>query len=471
MAIHLKLNQHRVNQITRGPSPDKETEFVDAEFPYLRLRHSPGGTLSFGLVQRGQGTLRRITLGTSHTLKLAEARQLAKAKLGKLVSGGTLPPQSLGAVSLHQALDAYLDHNVQIRPSTRSQYRDNIGRYSQDWLDTPLKRITPEMVFERHRAISGGTVRWRDRQGRRVSMKRPSPAQADLWGRTLRALFNFAAYHYRSAAAPDLVLPNPVDVLKHYKAWNNPDGKTSRLRAHQVRSWLQALDTVRELSIQEQSWKRVAFCDAIEMSLITGLRKSEIFGLSWDRVCLSGRYYWIEQTKNGDRHELPIPRRLLALLNRRASYAHAANRVFCGDDGEPLMDPRKTFAVLEQEANRLQALAHGTESSPERVDPIRFRMHDGRRTFATLCSNLGLNVYTVKRLLNQRRNPRKDVTESYVHQSVEELHPIAQRIEDALYRMGHPEPSAELSDTELHHLVTQLDPVLLRALLSSVGRA
>jgi integrase len=42
------------------------------------------------------------------------------------------------------------------------------------------------------------------------------------------------------------------------------------------------------------------------MAIFTGLRKSEILELSWDRVNLGGRYFWIDTTKNGDPLELPV---------------------------------------------------------------------------------------------------------------------------------------------------------------------
>jgi integrase len=47
------------------------------------------------------------------------------------------------------------------------------------------------------------------------------------------------------------------------------------------------------------------------MDLFTGLRKSEILGLTWDRVNLGARYFWIDTTKNGDPLELPITETLL----------------------------------------------------------------------------------------------------------------------------------------------------------------
>ena len=60
-----------------------------------------------------------------------------------------------------------------------------------------------------------------------------------------------------------------------------------------------------------------AICDAVEMSMFTGLRKSEIFELTWDRVNIGGRYFWIDTTKNGDPLELPITETLLKLFRRR----------------------------------------------------------------------------------------------------------------------------------------------------------
>ncbi|MNQ71529.1 hypothetical protein D3C85_862010 [compost metagenome] len=56
------------------------------------------------------------------------------------------------------------------------------------------------------------------------------------------------------------------------------------------------------------------------MALFTGLRRTEVFELTWDRVSLSGGYFWIDQTKNGDPLELPITDTLLAIFQRRGHW-------------------------------------------------------------------------------------------------------------------------------------------------------
>ena len=50
-------------------------------------------------------------------------------------------------------------------------------------------------------------------------------------------------------------------------------------------------------------------------ALNTGMRKSEILHLTWDRVDLKNRIILLDKTKNGDRREIPINQTLYDALS------------------------------------------------------------------------------------------------------------------------------------------------------------
>ncbi|MCP5950616.1 integrase, partial [Klebsiella pneumoniae] len=77
------------------------------------------------------------------------------------------------------------------------------------------------------------------------------------------------------------------------------------------------VEVVRERAVDVRDDITAAVCDAVNMALFTGLRRSEVLGLAWERVNLPGRYFWIDKTKNCDPLELPITDTLHTIFTRR----------------------------------------------------------------------------------------------------------------------------------------------------------
>lgn len=62
-------------------------------------------------------------------------------------------------------------------------------------------------------------------------------------------------------------------------------------------------------------YKDNPFYQALFLFAFTGRRKSEILNLKWGNVDLNNDYYWIEDTKNGEKQRYPLPLMIIKTLS------------------------------------------------------------------------------------------------------------------------------------------------------------
>ena len=211
--------------------------------------------------------------------------------------------------------------------------------------------------------------------------------------------------------------------------------------------WFDGLETVR----QQGNPFSVSVCDLVEAALLTGLRRNELIGLTWDRVNLRECTFYIATTKNGDPLELPVSDHLRTLFARREKTRDDSPYVFNAPNQHgKIVEPKKVLAEIQKQAG------------------VTFTLHDLRRTFTTTAEALGLGSYTIKRLLNHRTR-RDDVTAGYMVLTPEELREPAQRIENALLtQAGVKVPEVGLDKT-LIELLSGLPESEKRELVSQLS--
>ena len=178
--------------------------------------------------------------------------------------------------------------------------------------------------------------------------------------------------------------PNPVDILRHARAWAPERRRRTLITVHQLPAWWSAVMRENELAR-----------DFLIVALFTGMRRSEIARLRWEHVDLVGRTLHLPKTKNGDPLDLPLSSFLADVLARRREIVGRSEWVFPG--------PGVTGHLVE------------TKSFTRRVvmrSGVVFALHDLRRTFITIAESLGTPPYALKRLLNHRVD--FDVTGGYI---------------------------------------------------------
>ncbi|MHB1663954.1 MAG: tyrosine-type recombinase/integrase [bacterium] len=164
------------------------------------------------------------------------------------------------------------------------------------------------------------------------------------------------------------------DVLKRVRKVKLLKGENKRLR------YLSEEESERLISACSKELKPIVIT-----ALNTGMRKSEILHLTWDRVDLKNRIILLDKTKNGERREIPINQTLLNTLSGITRHIKC-NYVFYNPETlKPFIDLKRSFAA-----------------ALKKVHIIDFHFHDLRHTFASRLVMGGVDLTTVKELLGHK---------------------------------------------------------------------
>lgn len=121
-------------------------------------------------------------------------------------------------------------------------------------------------------------------------------------------------------------------------------------------------------------------------ALNTGMRRGEIFGLTWDRVDLRHGFILLSTSKNGERREIPINATLRAQFEELALDNVDGHRfVFHEKDGKPYDSVKRSFKTACDDAKIAD-----------------FHFHDLRHTFASQLVMAGVDLTTLKELLGHK---------------------------------------------------------------------
>ena len=121
-------------------------------------------------------------------------------------------------------------------------------------------------------------------------------------------------------------------------------------------------------------------------ALNTGMRRGEIFGLTWGRVDLKHGFMLLDTSKNGERREIPINATLRAQLEELALSNVDGHR----------------FVFHEQGGNPFGSVKRSFKSACEAAKIKDFHFHDLRHTFASQLVMAGVDITTVKELLGHK---------------------------------------------------------------------
>jgi len=342
------------------------TDYRDELLPGFFMRVTPHGTRTFGIVYTTRdGRLRRCTLGPVGPVGLAEARARAKRLRGAVAQGDDphgdqmkARRQRLTAATVEDLVEAFLASKEALawRPKTRQEF----ARILRVELVPTLGQLKPNEV--KRGEVRALVDRLSDR----------APVMANRVFEVTRRLYTWAI-------GKDLVETSPCVGL------SKPSPETQRdrvLTEDEIRAVWAGCDA--EPGI---------IADAFRLMLVTAQRRGEVLSMRWQDV--DGSWWTIpaELAKNGLAHRVPLSRQALAILERLRKRANGP-WVFPSPTTErPIENPQKA-------AERLR----------ERSKVADLRLHDLRRTAASLMTGMGISRLTVKKILN---HAERDVTAVY----------------------------------------------------------
>lgn len=369
------------NTFVNRLKPDaKPYEVRDTGLKGLILRVQPSGAMTYYLeYKRGK----RVKLGSATAIVPFQARELAKSVLAEHYKGDD-PIEKRKKVQANN----YLEFLQEIyKPWLLSHLRTGQARF--DMLEKSFRELHGLQLDEITPLI---VEKWRRR--RQQDGAKPATINREL--ADLRALLN-RAVEWGVLKNHPLLKVKPCKLDSNAKIRFLSEDEEARLR--------QALDEREEQIRAERDsankWRgergyplyanlsNQAYADylkpAVLLSLNTGLRRGELFGLKWSEVDFEQNNLTVtgDTAKAGKTRHIPLNKEALSILKQWKQQPGIKSQwVLHGQDGSPFHEVRKSWDGVLRRA--------GIEN---------FRWHDLRHTFASKLVMAGVDLNTVRELL------------------------------------------------------------------------
>lgn len=365
--------------------------------PGLLLRVQPSGVKTY-YVQVARA--KRAKIGRADRVTLARAR--ARAGLAKSRHDEGLLPllpseDKAEAVTLRIFLDTKYEPWLREHRKSGADTAARIRNVFDEHLDRALTDFN-KWIIDKHRTR-------RRKQGR-------NPETINREVSALGAALS-KAVEWEILEAHPLKGLKPLIVDRRRKVRYLTDAEDRRLR----RALKAREDAMREARRRFNKWRSErgydpqpdfgTFTDHLRPAVLvlmnTGMRRGELFNLTWDNVNFRQRHVTLENTKSDQTRHVPMNKECYDTLQAwRAQQPKLGRYVFPSRDGEPMNNFRKSWTAILKAAKI-----------------TGFRLHDLRHNFASQLVMQGVSLYVVKALLG---HSSIDVTERYAHLAPDKKH-------------------------------------------------
>lgn len=387
-----RITQKLADSIKADPSRD--TYVRDDGVSGFTLKVTAAGKRVLFLQYRSPETKAQRKL-TFPTARVDEARKLAREAAAKIANGQDPQAEKDRAASiptLAQAFDLfeteYCSHEC--KPGTVKEYRRMFGKYVPEKLHrSRLDKITRQEMIALMRSM------------------KDKPTQANNVMKMLRAMF--AWYHGDGGLLPAGI--NPAHDIKRYT-----DRKRSFVfEGDQLYRLNQALDEA-----EKKEWPPAVA--AFRLLLMTGMRREEVFRLTWEEVELSRHVIRLKDAKTGAR-DVPLGKGAIAVLEGLQKLNAVLPSLWVIPSPK---DRTKHFNGVQKLWNRIRTAA-GISN---------VRIHDLRHNFGGVGAATTRSAVHLKGLLG---HTQLATTDRYMHLAEAPLHEAADEVNDAIERQMRPQ--------------------------------
>ncbi len=396
----VKLTKSFIDQLELTPAIYRDSELIGFA---VRVNNS---YKTYIVEKKVLGRTVRSTLGLHGNITLAQAREMAREKLLQMSQGINPNDEKKKKISdeddrvklekqkptVKEAFQNYMSLKT-LKPKTIDDYTTVIDKYLEDWQNFKLDEISRKMIQQKHADLS-----------------KNSKAQANMAMRVFRAVYNFSIEHYLDENDQPILIPyNPVKTLSAKKVWNKIKRRKTYINEDQIPDWIRAIFDYKDRG-QSLETNR----DFMLTLVLTGFRREECESLPWTSIDLKYGKITSIDPKNGEPHTLPMGDFLWELMKKRRRDIQS----------------EWVFPSAKSASGHIVNISK-VRSKINELCEIKFTFHDLRRTFGSIAEGLDYGHYTIKRLLNHKKDSDdNDVTSGYIQVSDKRLRAAMNEIED-----------------------------------------
>lgn len=345
------------------PTAGAQIEIADSTVPGLRVRVGASGAITFIIRKRVNGKPKNMTIGRyGPRFGLSDARKAARVALSDIEAG-----KDPGARLVARRRDKPAQETIRALWPTYKASKANLRSIGE-----------VERIFDRYVLPALG-----DRLAEAVTRADISKVVDDI---ATTAPVMARAVHAQLSAFYTWAMPR-LDRLPM-----NPCRDAGRPAKPKARDRVLSDDELRALW-QEAALQPLPWGPAVQLLILTGQRRSEVFEAEWSEFDLVASEWLIPaaRAKNGTGHLVPLSTaavavlKMIPMMDGSARVFPAAGNVDAGASGISKVVDRYRAAI---------------DTALQRDRGERWTLHDIRRTVATGLQRLGVRIEVTEAILN-----------------------------------------------------------------------
>ncbi|EJN07612.1 site-specific integrase [Herbaspirillum sp. YR522] len=321
----------------------------------LQLRVTSTGTKTFCVFRRmNGGNPDRVTLGRFPLMTLEQARKQA-ALISASIANGDNPAEVKRAhkaePTFGELFDEYIERHA--KPNKRT-WEEDVQRFNQ-YLKKPLASKKIKAVDRNSLSTLHGDI---------TNAGHPTVANRVL--ALVSSVFGWAINAGRADA-------NPASGLRR----NREKSRDRFLQGDEIPRFFTALAAEENPTIR----------DYFLLSLLTGMRRSNVLSMEWKDIHLARAEWRIERTKNGEAMTVPLPPEAIRVLEERKTKKKDSDKFVFPGTGKKghLVEPKS-----------------GWERVLSRANLSNLRIHDLRRTLGSWQAKTGSSLVIIGKTLGHK---------------------------------------------------------------------